>query len=187
MKVRNPEGLSVLDRPLKATTMFAKRAVSRKLRSNFHNARIRERERESVSGAGERSWLEWVTLDPILQTTSLSSIYADHLLINSRPVNNGSRRVGLSSKEWTVTERMAFRRGTPPSRFYREISEKSPSYGCSCATKNANRETAPLLPRFVSTRILLRYSFLLPLPLPFLFLLSNAANFIRRLNKYLEL
>lgn len=48
----------MLDRPLKATTMFA---VSRKLRSNFHNARFqgereteKEKERERERGGGER-------------------------------------------------------------------------------------------------------------------------------------
>ena len=86
----------MLDRPLKVTTMFA---VSRKLRSNFHNARFRaEREREKERERKER-FLEWVTLTSIVKNTSRPSIYADHLLINSQTVNNGPQCVGLSTRE----------------------------------------------------------------------------------------
>ena len=103
-------------------------AVSRKLRSNFHNARFqgeretekekeRERERERKGWRrAEGTILEKITLDSIAETTSRSSIYADHLRINSRLVNNASQRVDLL-KEWTVTERMTSRRRVPSSCF----------------------------------------------------------------------
>ena len=77
--------------------------------------RERERERKGWRRA-EGTILEKITLDSIAETTSRSSIYADHLRINSRLVNNASQRVDLL-KEWTVTERMTSRRRVPSSCF----------------------------------------------------------------------
>lgn len=76
--VRNPDGLSVLDRPLKAMTMFV---VSRKLCLNFHDSR--EGEKGKI--------LEWVTLG--FDRSILIQLYTlMDFAINNKSMNNDRRK-----------------------------------------------------------------------------------------------